>query len=137
MTVTKLAVAGRLNNLNDFINALSYNRYSGGTMKKYNEKIIKQPFTEGQYDLNGGDKWIFIWHTCDRRRDLDNIGSAVKFILDSFQSLKFIKNDGYRNNRLLTHYYADDVPEKDYEYVEIIHCTELTEYIEQLEENIK
>lgn len=136
MTVTKLAIAGRLNNLNDFIASLSYNKYAGGTMKKYNEKLIKTPFTESQYDLNDGTSWIFVWHTCDRRRDLDNIGSAVKFIFDAFQNLKFIKGDGYRNNQLMTHFYADDVPEKEYEYVEIIHCGTHEEFLEELEEII-
>lgn len=134
MTNTVLTIPGRLNSLNEFINALSYNRYSGGAMKKYNEKIIAQPFEQGMFDLNDGTYWIFVWHTCDKRRDLDNIGSSVKFIFDTFQTLGFIKNDGYRNVTKISHDYKVDVPDKDYEYVEIIHCTDFEGYIEALEE---
>lgn len=134
MTVSRLAVTGRLHSLNEFISALSYNKYSGGSMKKYNERLIKSFFIENQFDLNEGKYWIFVWHTCDKRRDLDNIGTATKFIFDSFQTLGFIKGDGYRNVQKISHEYLPDVPEKDYEYVEIINCTTFREYIETLEE---
>lgn len=39
----------------------------------------------------------FEWHESDKRRDLDNIFSAKKFILDALQRTGIIANDNRKN----------------------------------------
>lgn len=61
---------------------------------------------------------IFIeWHEATKRRDCDNIQSAQKFILDSLQQHKIIKNDNRKYVKQIHHKIVDD--KRDFVIVEI------------------
>lgn len=57
------------------------------------------------------------WHEATKRRDVDNIQSAQKFILDALQHFKIIKNDSRRYVKQIRHEIIDDT--KDYVTVEL------------------
>ena len=52
---------------------------------------------------------IFIeWHERTKRRDVDNIQSAQKFILDALQHCQVIKNDSRKHVKQIHHTVIDD-----------------------------
>ena len=55
----------------------------------YTKKVIKKPI----------DNPIFLeitWYCKNKRKDMDNVASAKKFILDGLQQAGAIKNDGWK-----------------------------------------
>lgn len=85
----------KLPSCNNYINACRNNRYAGAKMKKDTQNAIaiyldKLPkFKCVKID--------FEWHEGNKRRDLDGICFAKKFILDALVDLGKLKNDN-RNN---------------------------------------
>lgn len=94
----KFTIDGRLDGLNEVIEANRINKYKGAKIKKDNETIViyyarfqkLKPVTK--YPL----KVIIHWYEKDRRRDWDNVMSAKKFIFDGLQKAKIIKGDGQK-----------------------------------------
>ena len=96
-------IPGRLDGLNEYVEANRSNPYAGAKMKKANQELVewcikaahlkpmKCPvhihvtWVEG---IRPGAKQF-------RPRDKDNIRSAVKYIQDALIAQKIIKNDGY------------------------------------------
>ena len=95
----KFFIPGRLPGLNDYTAANRYNRYAGAKMKKDTEEIV---ITCIKNDLKGLEikKPIFMrytWIEKNKRRDLDNICFARKFIQDSLVEVGVLENDGWKN----------------------------------------
>lgn len=98
MSKTTLVIKGQLPNLNEYTKACRANRYVGAKMKKEAEEMIswhiKQQIPEIHYDvvvcLN------FRWYEPNKKRDLDNICFAKKFILDALVRSGTIKTDSWR-----------------------------------------
>ena len=92
-----LVIDGQLPNLNDYTKACRTNRYAGAKMKADAEKII------GFYILRqlcgvsfkNTVKLSFRWYEPNKRRDLDNICFAKKFILDALVGNGIIVADGW------------------------------------------
>lgn len=92
----------RLPGLNDYISALDYNKYKGHSLKQSTEQEIclcisvalskgtLKPVQDYPIRVN------FEWHEKTKKRDLDNIVSAKKFILDAMQKSGIIKGDGQK-----------------------------------------
>ena len=85
----------KLPSLNEYINACRYNKYAGNQMK---QKV--------QYDIGfylkdlpklNKVKIDFHWHEGNKKRDLDNICFAKKFILDALVSLGKLEDDNRKN----------------------------------------
>lgn len=93
-----LVIKGQLPNLNEYTRACRSNAYVGANMKKRTEKIItifimqqlKGVHFEGTVELN------FRWYEPNRKRDLDNVCFAKKFILDALVSNGIIVADGWK-----------------------------------------
>lgn len=91
-----LIINGQLDSLNEYTRACRRNRYAGAKMKADNEAIIslyigmqmKGLHFPGKVTLN------FRWYEPNRRRDMDNIAFAKKFILDALVSAGVIIADG-------------------------------------------
>ena len=65
---------------------------------------------------------IFIeWHEATKRRDVDNIQSAQKFILDALQHCKVIKRDSRKYVKQIHHTIIDD--KRDFVIVRIEEST--------------
>ena len=93
-----LTIKGQLPNLNDYTKACRSNKYVGAKMKKRTEEIIGCYIREQLSDVqfNGVVSLNFRWYEPNRRRDLDNICFAKKFILDALVNNGTIKADGWQ-----------------------------------------
>ena len=93
-----LTIQGKLAGLNDYTRACRSNRYIGAKMKADAEaKItacIKQQIPNVHFD--GTVELKFRWYEPNKKRDLDNVCFAKKFILDALVSSKTIVADGWK-----------------------------------------
>lgn len=94
----QLVIEGRLPNLNDYTNACRSKRMAGARMKQETERIITAHIQQQLQGVafTGAVRLSFRWYEPDRRRDLDNICFAKKFILDALVSNGIIKTDSWR-----------------------------------------
>ncbi len=89
----------RLPSYNEYSKANRTNKYAGATMKKNIEMEIWVYILEQLKDIKI-TKPVFItftWVEENRKRDLDNICFAKKFILDALQKSGVIENDNSRH----------------------------------------
>ena len=89
----------RLPSFNEYINACRRSKYAGANMKKRTEIDI---WVEIMNKLKGIKikKPVFItfvWVEENKKRDLDNICYAKKFILDALQKAEVIENDNAKH----------------------------------------
>lgn len=93
----KLVIRGTLPDLNDHIKALSANRYKGSQLKRNTDDAI-------MWQLRGQLRGVtlkppvtmhYLWVEPSRRRDLDNIAFARKYIQDALVKLGALANDGW------------------------------------------
>lgn len=92
-----LVIEGQLPNLNEYTRACRSNRYAGAEMKKHSEMIIGA-FIRTQLKgvhFDGTVKLSFRWYEPNKKRDLDNVCFAKKFILDALVSNGIIVADGW------------------------------------------
>ena len=93
-----LNIPGRLDNLNDFIREERTNRYEGGKLKSKNQEIVSL-YIRKQLKGVRINKTVFMeytWVEMDKRRDLDNISSfGRKVIQDALVNCGVLKNDGW------------------------------------------
>lgn len=93
-----LVIEGQLPNLNEYTKACRGNRYAGAEMKKQAELIIST-YTMQQLKgvhFDGTVRLAFRWYEPNKKRDLDNICFAKKFILDALVSNGIIVADGWK-----------------------------------------
>ena len=88
----RVVIPMKLPSLNDYIRACRENRYAGANMKKNIENdlaffINKLPKFKNPIRIN------FTWVESNKKRDLDNICFAKKFILDTLVKCGKMKND--------------------------------------------
>jgi Holliday junction resolvase RusA-like endonuclease len=94
----KFIIKGRLDGLNEVILANRTNKYKGAKIKKDNETIViyyarlykLKPITKYPIKLK------IDWYEKNKRRDIDNVLSAKKFILDGLVKAKILKGDGQK-----------------------------------------
>lgn len=99
--------------MNEYVRSCRANKYSGAEFKRSIEALIGYSITRGisKGTLKPIDKpcEIYIdWHEATRRRDVDNIQSAQKFILDALQHCGIIKNDSRKYVKQVYHDIIDD-----------------------------
>lgn len=88
----KIEIPMRLPSLNQYIYECRKNKYAGANMKKQIEKDLAWYINK----LSKYDKPIYIhfhWVEENKRRDLDNVCFAKKFILDSMVKAGKLKDD--------------------------------------------
>lgn len=91
----KFEIDKRLIGLNEYTNTNRYNRYAGAKQKKEEQEYIKMCIRQQLGNLKIDKPVIgnFIWIEENKRRDLDNVCFAKKFILDSLVELGILKDD--------------------------------------------
>lgn len=96
----------RLMGLNEFIRANRSNKYLGAKCKKQEQEFIKIYIRQqlGNIKIEKPVQGKFIWIEENKKRDLDNICFAKKFILDSLVELGTLKDD----NRKMVCGFKDD-----------------------------
>lgn len=104
----------RLPSLNEVISENRANRYKGAKLKRDTEDgliyIIKS------YRLKSPTKYPVVieieWHEANRKRDVDNIQSSQKFILDAMVKAGLIQNDSRKYVAQVHHNIVDDTDNK-------------------------
>jgi Holliday junction resolvase RusA-like endonuclease len=104
-------IDGRLDGLNEYINACRRNKYAANNMKKGNQKVISyfilKALNNGR--LHAPSKFPvglnIVWYEPNNRRDVDNVQFAAKFILDALVEMNVIPDDSRKyvnliNNRV-------------------------------------
>lgn len=93
-----LIIKGQLPNLNDYTKACRANKFNGAKMKQDSERIITTYIMQqlSGVKFKGAVKLSFRWYEPNKRRDLDNVCFAKKFILDALVKSKVIKTDGWQ-----------------------------------------
>lgn len=113
-------VYAKLPSLNDYICACRSNKYQGAKFKEEIEILIgwaiRQAMCKGELKRTTKPITVhFEWHERTKRRDLDNIASAKKFILDALQKQKIIPND----SRKYVKGFTDTVVDDDMDFVRV------------------
>ena len=92
-----LTIKGQMVNLNDYTAACRTNRYTGAAMKERMEKKVTAHILE-QLDgvhIHSPVRLSFRWYEPNKKRDLDNICFAKKFVLDALVKNGVLVNDGW------------------------------------------
>ena len=99
--VYKFEIDKRLIGLNEYTNLNRNNRYLGNKVKQQEQQYIKWCILEqlGKIKIEKPVKGRFTWIEENKRRDLDNICFAKKFILDSLVEMGVLKDD---NRKIVT-----------------------------------
>lgn len=93
----KLVIQGILPNLNDYTRACRTNKFAGSKMKKDTEALITLYIkTQLKTQIKSSVKLSFRWYEPNKRRDLDNICFAKKFILDALVKNGILENDNWQ-----------------------------------------
>lgn len=93
----KIVIPGSLTDLNTYTNAERTNRYKGAKIKKQNTYKAAAAFMPVRTQKPTLPIKLHIdWFCQNRRKDMDNISFAKKFILDGMQEAGYLDNDGWR-----------------------------------------
>lgn len=94
----KLIITGKLCDLNTYIAALNRNRYIGAKIKKEETERVYWACKEQKIKPFKGKlkEAIFTWIHKDKKKDLDNVEFAQKWIWDGLVMAKVLKNDSQR-----------------------------------------
>lgn len=92
----------KLPSLNEYIGEMNNNRYKGNRLKKDMMELIQWHIYKAANDgkcrkVNPREYPVELhieWHEKDKRRDVDNIKSAAKFLLDAMTGINLIADDG-------------------------------------------
>lgn len=114
-------IYGRLDGLNEYILKCRGNKYAGANLKRKNEAKISQALIMSLQPVEFmSTKKVHIsfkWYEETRRRDLDNIAFAKKFIQDALVKTGVLEGDGWRHIAGFTdEFYID----KDNPRIEVI-----------------
>lgn len=93
-----LVIEGTLVNLNDYTRACRTNRFVGNEMKERTESIISSYIFQQLKGVHIHEpvRLSFRWYEPNRKRDLDNICFAKKFVLDALVKNNVLVDDGWR-----------------------------------------
>lgn len=106
-----LTIEGRLPGLNEYTGACRSNKYTGAKMKKETEELIGWYIKAQLKDTHFDEpvRLVFRWYETNKKRDLDNICFAKKFILDALVKNRIIATDGWKGVAGFTdEFYIDD-----------------------------
>lgn len=92
MAIYKAEIQLKLPSCNEYIDACRYNKYKAASMKKDVEEQI-QWFLKGIPEIKKPVFITFTWVEENKKRDLDGICFAKKFILDALQKAGILAND--------------------------------------------
>lgn len=91
-------IKGRLDGLNEYINACRTHYHKGAKVKRKNQDIVCKSIVD--YEIQPIKKKVdvyFHWIEKNCRRDKDNISSGGhKFIFDALVEMGIISNDGWK-----------------------------------------
>lgn len=94
----KFIIEGRLDGLNELIGANRKGWQAGASIKKRNQRKVVEALLEQlpNYSTSNPIKLEIKWYEKNARRDVDNVFSAVKYILDGLVEYGTIPNDNQK-----------------------------------------
>ena len=92
MAIYKIDIPYKFPSFNQYVNECRKNKYAGGNMKKKIQEDIMY-FINKLQQFKTPISIKFTWIVGNKRRDLDNICYAKKFILDSMVKAGKLKDD--------------------------------------------
>jgi Holliday junction resolvase RusA-like endonuclease len=101
----KFVIQGRLDGLNEYTNANRSNRYLANTVKHKNQNIVKFAIYKAKLKkvVNYPVMLKITWYEQNKRRDIDNITFATKFIQDELVNSGIIIDDSQKYINKLEH----------------------------------
>ena len=110
MTTQSFAIDGELVDFNKYVNACRGHWSNGKRLKEEQDDVVCAYIRKGRVKpMEGpveiGISWIEKQRRGGRLRDVDNIASATKFILDALVKCRIIPDDNPRIVRNVYHYY--------------------------------
>lgn len=96
--ILKFCVPDRLPGLNEYVEACRRNPHAGGNMKKRDQSFVEWHLSQQlkRVTVKCPVRMVYRWYEKDRRRDLDNISSyGRKVIQDALVESKILPNDGW------------------------------------------
>ena len=105
--MNRFVIPARLPGLNEVIEANRSGWRVGAALKKDTETLIRLAIRAAKgrgecWPVSGPCAVLFEWQETNRLRDLDNIFSGKKFILDAMRAEGLIRNDSQRYVRALS-----------------------------------
>lgn len=95
----RFTIRGQLSGLNEYTRACRTNRYAGAKMKEANEQRVIAAVLEQCADTKKITKKVHItykWYEKNKRRDLDNVAFAKKFIQDALVKCGMLQGDNWQ-----------------------------------------
>lgn len=88
-------IQNRLPSLNDYVDVCRYNKYQAAAFKKRVDNLICYEIRSQLANVQIGKAVIVNLHFIEenKKRDVDNVYSASKYILDALVKMKVLKND--------------------------------------------
>lgn len=111
-THSRFEIPEKLPSLNEVINKNRGNRYAAANMKKELEAMIclyiRDAVRKGALSVVTKPCYVkFTWYERTKRRDVDNIQSSQKFVLDALQKSGVLQNDSRKWVRQIIHEVVD------------------------------
>ena len=100
MYTVRIIIDGRLSGLNEYTRECRRNRYAGAKLKKENEQKVFLGIMRSTLAKSRITKPVYItykWYEPNKKRDLDNIAFAKKFVQDALVANGILENDGWAN----------------------------------------
>ena len=107
----KVVIQGKLEGLNEYIEACRRNVYAGNKMKKDAECLARYCIRSSLRGVKiKAPVWLhYTWYEPNKRRDKDNIASfGMKIIQDSLVKEKKLANDGWKDIEGFDHTFKVD-----------------------------
>lgn len=105
-------IGHRLPSLNDYVDVCRYNKYQANTFKRNVDSLIAYEIRSQLKSLQIKKQVYVHLHFIEenKKRDIDNIYSASKYILDALVKMKVLKNDSprYVKDIFYSHKYAKE-----------------------------
>lgn len=94
--------------LNDYTRACRTNPYKANKLKHEQQDLVKVAFLSDYRNFNENISKYPIdvkitWYEPNKRRDVDNVQFAVKFILDALVELKVLEDDNQKCITAISH----------------------------------
>ena len=98
-----LRVDGKFPNLNDIIGAARNSRFGSASMKKKWTRIFEKASRKQLGPIKYPVHLECVWIEGDRRRDLDNVSAAIKFVLDGMVEAGILVDDSQKWVKSISH----------------------------------
>ena len=117
--ILKFCIPDRLSGLNEYIEACRRNPHAGAKMKERDQDFVSWHIRQElkRITVKCPVRMVYRWYEKDRRRDLDNVSSyGRKVIQDALVETGILQNDGWKQ---ITGFADDFYVDKKYPRIEV------------------